>query len=373
MKGKIFSCGSAGWGIILLVILFILIFYSNCTKKSTRSYYKREYYLYASDTGGLKQKQIYIFSTESDSLVDSIYLGPNIYPGDLALSPDKRTLYVIAQIFDTISHTATLTYYEIDTRSKSIKYTGPNSNTDISPDGKYIIRGGEEFLVFDSHTHKIIYQESTLFVPECFNKRAPLVYGGNNIIGGERGVIRVFNYITKQWVSSYKISLRDGSRPSFDDYVLSPDGNTLYLIARSYDYRFYFCVFSLTQDSLLVQLEINSSGQLDIKPDGSIVYFTDPGGGGPCISIEPPPSGFLGVFDTKTNTPLPSISLEPLADSTHFHPLKPFIIKITPDGKKGYLSICRDWILVIDLIRNEPLRVISFPEYRRLSLIWITL
>jgi len=363
MKGKIF------WGFILLIILAILIFFYNCTKKSTRYEFRRGYYLYASDTGGSARKQIYVFSTQTDSLVDSIYLGPYTWPGELALSPDKRTLYVTVELFDTFSYTATITHYEMDTRTKAIKYIGPNSSTIISPDGKYLFGAvGRNFTIFDACTHNIIFQDSIFFSTGCFDKNAYLAYGSTERLGE----IRRFNYESKNWINSLNIYLWDGRIPALDDYLLSPDGRTLYLLARYFD-DFYFCVFDLTQDSLLIQLGINSIGQLAIKPDGSIVYITDPGGGGGCIAIEPPPSGKLGVFDTKTNTPLAGISLDVLADSIHPPPLNPFFIKITPDGRKAYLSICHDRILVIDLTRNEPLKAIILPDYRNLALYFIAL
>jgi len=370
MKGKIFSYGSVGWGTILLVILSILIFYSNCTKKSTRSYYKRDYYLYTNGAGGSKPNQwIYVISTETDSVVDSICLGPYKWPGYMELSPDKRTLYVIVDLFDTITYSSTSTYYEIDTRTKAIKYTGPNSSTVISPDGKYLFKWEGEFRIFDACTHRLIYSESILFLPGCFDKNKPLAYGGSE----KAGEMRVFNYETKHWVKSFTIHLRDGRIPLIRNYVLSPDGSTLYLLVTADVYEYYFCAYDLIKDSLLVQLGINSIGQLAIKPDGSTVYMTDPGGGGGCIQIEPPPTGNLGVFDTKTNTTLPSINLDPLGDSIHPPPLNPSMIRITQDGKKAYLSICHDRILVIDLISNEPLNAIIFPDYINAAIYYIAL
>jgi len=366
MKNKVFL------GFALLTVLSILIFYSNCTNKSTKFYYRRGHYLYTNGTGGSKPNQwIYVISTETDSVVDSICLGPYKWPGYMELSPDKRTLYVIVDLFDTITYSSTSTYYEIDTRTKAIKYTGPNSSTEISPDGRYLFGAvGRNFTIFDARTHQIVYQESTLFSPICFDKKAPLAYGGGS---KERGEIRIFNYISKRWVRSFTIHLRDGRIPLIRNYVLSPDGSTLYLLVTADVYEYYFCAYDLIKDSLLVQLGINSIGQLAIEPDGSTVYMTDPGGGGGCIVIEPPPTGKLGVFDTKTNTPLPSISLDVLGDSIHLPPLNPFFIKITPDGQKAYLSICHDRILVIDLVRNEPLKAIIFPDYRNASLFFMAL
>jgi len=78
--------------------------------------------------------------------------------------------------------------------------------------------------------------------------------------------------------------------------------------------------------------------------------------------IEPMPTEKLGVFDTKTNTPLSSIDLSSLRDSLDPVPVKPFFIKITPDGKKAYLTVCSSRVLVIDLERNEPLKVIVVPK-----------
>jgi DNA-binding beta-propeller fold protein YncE len=362
MKRKIFSYGSVGWGIILLITISILVFYSNCTKKSIRFYdNKKDYYLYATGSAGSEaNKWIYIISTETDSLVDSIYFGPYKWPGYMNLSPDKRILYVWVYLFDTLAHGSTSTHYEIDTRTKAIKYTGPNSSTAISPDGKYLftdIPYDGEFRIFDAVTHQTVYQESTVFLPVCFDKKKHLVYGGSEK-GGE---VRIFNYDRKLWVRSFTIHLRDGRIPAVDNYILSLDGDKLYLIARCYYFEYYFCVFDLISDSLLIQLGINSGGEIAKKPNGDIVYITDPGGGH-CYGSGPPPTGELIVFDSKTNTILPSISLDPLADSLTPPPLSPFFIRITPDGEKAYLSICRDRILVIDLLRNIPLKAIILPD-----------
>jgi len=342
-------------GLVLLSVLAIFIFYFNCTKKSTNFYYKRDYYLYVSNEAGYPESMIYVISTETDSLVDSISLGPYHVPGQLALSPDKRTLYATVVIWDSSGRHYTTTHYEIDTKTKAIKYIGPNSTPFVSPDGKYLFCSGGEFCIIDAYTHQIIYEDSIYFYPECFDARNHLVYGG--IEGG----CRVFNYKNKTWVKSINIYPYES--------VLSPDGDRLYYLSGAGS-KAYFGVYDLGGDSLVVEFEINSPGQLAITPDGESVYFTDPGGGGGCIQIEPPPTGKLGVFDTKTNTPLPSIDLSPPGDPSL--KLGPYYIRITPDGKKAYLSICSNAILVIDLIRNEPLKIIMFPN-RNMSLFYIAL
>jgi len=352
MKRKIF------WGFILLIIVSALTLYFNCTKKSTRYEPTKGYYLYASNTGGFPNSMIYVISTETDSLVDSISLGSYIEPGQLALSPNKRTLYVTVLVWDT-SWNFTLTRYEIDTKTKAIKYIGPNSSPIISPDGKYLFDPGEVFRIFDAFSHQIIYEESTYFYPLCFDGRNHLVYGA-----AESGC-KVFNYKNKVWVRTINI-------PPYEA-VLSPDGNILYYLYGTASAA-YFGVYDLRADSVIAKYEINSPGELAITPDGEYVYFTDPGGGGGCIQIEPPPTGKLGVFDTKTNTLLPSIDLSPLSDSLRAPPpLGPYFIRITPDGKKAYLTICLDRILVIDLVRNEPLKAIISPTSRNMNLTYIAL
>ncbi len=352
MKNKIFL------GLSLLSVLVFFISYFNCTKKVTRSDYKRGNYLYVSNEGGFPESMIYVISTETDSLVDSISLGPYNIPGQIALSPDKRTLYATTVVWDSSGRDYTTTHYEIDTRTKAIKYIGPNSSPIISPNGKYLFYPGQEvFRIFDAYTHQVVYEDSIYFYPECFDACNHLVYGG--IEGG----CRVFNYKKMTWVRNINIYPYES--------VLSPDGNRLYYLSGDGSAA-YFGVYDLRGDSLVVEFEINSPGQLAITPDGEFVYFTDPGGGGGCIQIEPPPTGKLGVFDTKTNTPLPSISLDVLADSGTPPPLGPNYIRITPDGRKAYLSICLNRILVIDLLRNEPLKAIMFPN-RNMMLFYIAL
>jgi len=366
MKGKIF------WGFTLLIILAIFIFFYNCTKKSTRYEPRRGYYLYASDIGGSERKQIYVFSTKTDSLIDSIYLGPDLYATALGISPDKRTLY--ARCERVLSDTSReYLGCEIDTRTKSLKYIGPNSFPIISPDGKYLFGsiGNNQFTIFDACTHKIVYQDSIDFYPFCFDKKAHLAYG---IGGKDTEKIRIFNYESMCWADTFTIHLSDG-RPLWAGHaILSPDGTILYLLTSPAYLECYFSVYDLRQDSLLDNFRVNTAGQLAIKPDGSTVYITDPGHGPNCMWFgEPPPTGLLGVFDTRTNTPLPGISLDPLADSVVSPPLGPYHIRITPDGEKAYLDICGDRILVIDLVRNEPLKAIIHPDYRNVALYFIAL
>jgi len=362
MKGKIFSYRSVGWGIILLIILSILIFFYNCTKKSTRYEFKRDNYLYVSDTGGSAERMIYIFSTQTDSLVDSIYLGPDLYATALGISPDKRTLY--ARCERILSDTSReYLGCEIDTRTKRLKYIGPNSFPIISPDGKYLFGSiGNQFTIFNALDHRIVYQDSINFYPFCFDKRAHLAYG-IRLGGKDTEKIRIFNYESMCWAGMFTIHLNDG-RPLWAGYaVLSPDGNILYLLTAAAFLEYYFSVYDLRQDSLLANFRVNTTGQSAIKPDGSTVYITDPGHAGGCMWFgKPPPTGVLGVFDTRTNTPLPGISLDSLADSVVSPPLGPYHIRITPDEEKAYLDICGDRILVIDLVRNEPLKVIVVPN-----------
>lgn len=343
---------------VLLIILFVLILYSSCTKNSVRYEPKKAPYLYTSGAFYADPvKPIYVISTETDSVVDSISLGPYNWPSDIALSPDKRTLYALVGVFDTVTSSfSSFTYYEIDTRTKTAKYMGPNSSTVISPDSKYLFQNEGEFRILDASTHQLVFAESSTFLPGCFDRTASLAYGE---VGGE---MKVFNYQTKCFVRSFNIRLRDGRIPGLLYYQLSSDGRILYYLGRT-TWEFYFCVFDLTQDSLLAQVQLNSGGQFGMKPDGSTIYITDPGGGGPCITTDPPPTGSLGVFDARTNTPSAGISLDPLSDPPYAPPpLGPFFIKITPDGKKAYLTICRNRVLVIDIVRNEPLRTILLPN-----------
>ncbi|MDH4222540.1 MAG: hypothetical protein OEV55_03255, partial [candidate division Zixibacteria bacterium] len=308
MKNKILL------SIILLIILTVLISFYNCTKKSTRFYYHSDQYLYASDIGSSERKQIYVFSTLTDSLVDSIYLGPDLEATALGLSPDKRNLY--ARCERILSDTSReYLGCEIDTRTKRLKYIGPNSFPIISPDGKYLFGSiGNQFTIFDAYNHTVVYQDSILFWPFCFDKKALLAYG-IRLGGKDAEKIRIFNYKTMCWADTFTIHMSDG-RPLWAGHaVLSPNGNILYLLTSPDYMELYFSVYDLKQDSLLANFIVNTTGQLAIKPDGNAVYITDPGHGPNCMWFgEPPPTGFLGVFDTRTNTPLPGIYLDSLAD-----------------------------------------------------------
>jgi hypothetical protein len=85
MKGKI----KIGFVLLISVVFFVLFIYYNCTKNPTR-YQPRPIYLYAGNTSGYPYYNIYVISTETDLVVDSISL--NASPLIFSVSPDKGTL-----------------------------------------------------------------------------------------------------------------------------------------------------------------------------------------------------------------------------------------------------------------------------------------
>ena len=362
MKSKIL------WGIILLIILFIFIFYSNCTKSPTR-YQSRLLFLYAGDIGGYPPNNIYMISTETDAVVDSIPI--NGFPNYFSISPDKNTLYLSYGEWDTAAHTSTNIECEIDTRTKRFKYIGPNTSTVVSPDGLYLFKGAGqgslyEFRIFDAFTHQLVYAESISFEPKCFDKKAPLLYGYTLNFD-----IKVFNYKLMRWVKTFYPHYPDGTKILTGDFALSPDSKKLYFL--SYANQFFVGVFDIQKDSLIATAFITNGGPLSMTPDGKYIYVTDPGEGGGCVLTGLPPSGEISVYSTETNTVLPNIDTQAFRDTVYHEPLPTIWMAITPDSKKGYVSTCRDRVVILDLVINEAVKAIIWPSPRNLRLPYITL
>lgn len=362
MKCKIF------WGVTLLIILSIFIFYSNCTKSPTR-FYSSPIYLYAENTSGYPHYNIYVISTETDLVVDSITLDAS--PLLFSVSPDKRTLYASLLAWDTAAHTTNVINCEIDTRTKRFKYIGPNTSTVVSPDGRYLFKGASqgslhEFSIFDACTHRLVYAESIVFEPKCFDKKAPLLYGHTLNFD-----IKVFNYKLMRWVKTFYPHYPDGTKILTGDYALSPDSKKLYFL--SYANQFFIGVFDIQKDSLIATAFITNGGPLSMTPDGKYIYVTDPGGGGGCVSGELPPSGEISVYSTENNTVLPNIDTQAFRDTVYHESLPTIWMAITLDSKKGYVSTCRDRIVVLDLVINEAVKAIIWPSPRNLNLYYIAL
>ncbi|HVP36086.1 MAG TPA: hypothetical protein VMT04_03730 [Terriglobales bacterium] len=362
MKGKIL------WGIVLLIILSISIIYFNCTKSVTR-YFPSSIFLYAGNTSGYPHYNIYVISTETDLVVDSITLDAS--PILFSVSPNKRTLYADLLEWDTAAHTSNVINCEIDTRTKRFKYIGPNTSTVVSPDGRYLFKGAGqgslyEFHIFDAFTHQQVYSESISFQPDCFDRKTPLLYGHTLNFD-----IKVFNYKLMKWVKTFYPHYPDGTKITTGNIALSPDSKKLYFL--SYANQFFIGVYDIQNDSLLTIAFITNGGPLNMTPDGRYIYVTDPGEGGGCGSTGLPPSGEISVYSTETNTALPNIDTQAFEDTVYHQPLPTIWMAITPDSRKGYVSTCRDRIIVLDLIRNEAVNAIIWPSPRNLSLFYIAL
>lgn len=346
--------------VLLSGLLFIFLF-SYCKKKPTEPPPgPKSYMLYA-----LNQNEgcVYVIDTSADTLVDTICIGNPPYGNMLlGISPDGSILYIYSS-----EHHA---FYEIDTKTKEIKYKGSNSSVYISPDGKYLFTSGcgpsgKGIGIIDACTHQVVYSDSAHKIGPfslVFDKNAPLVYGA--IRTGEVGV---FNHQTFTWERTFEIALSeyDGVKPKFSALILSPDGKTLYFTG-SFSFYGVFGVYDITGDSLKFEYSVLLDylhslfrvAHVATSVDGRYVYITDPGG----YYLWPPhPYGEIWVFDTQANDFVSPISTDTIKTEYKDYegPFSTCDIVVSPDGKKAYVS---DWVcivFVIDLQQNKITHLIE--------------
>jgi len=302
---------------------------------------------------------VYEVDTNTATVVDTIYFGdPPFGTMLLGISPDGSILYVYIP-----EHHA---FYEIDTRTKEIKYTGSNSSVYISPDGKYLFTsrcgssGKKGICVIDACTHQYLCYDTTYeigpFGSLTFDRKSPRVYGILDL-----GGVGVFNYQTFSWERTFEIvsSEYEGIKLGLSALILSPDGKTLYFTG-GFSSIGTFGVYDLTEDSLVFEYHVLLAPEhslfqlayLAISPDGRYVYVTDPGG----YQLWPPyPEGEIWVFDTQDYT-FSFISTDTIVPPGLAGSMATCDIEVTPDGKKAYVS---DWWYTIVVINLETNNIID--------------
>jgi len=196
--------------------------------------------------------------------VDSFYL-PLQAQNEIAASADGQYLY--------ISRTSSIAVAEIE--SRTIIELLPYDGSPIpSPDGQWLAIIGPQTRILKASDNSQVY----------FDDR-PSFAGSFSVDGGK------FHYIHGSGISDRYLSSVDiGDDFSVNDILLdipsgvvlksriSPDELSLYLYLQTNDCSAAFCVYDMIGDTVSFRHDFNpGNGDLAITPDGSRVFYSNPG------------------------------------------------------------------------------------------------
>ncbi len=340
----------------LLIFTLFLLWGVNCSKNPVSPGPSKGPYLYALTPQSLDgYARIYYIDTSLDSLVDSLLL-PYVNPLGLGVSPRGDRIYLTVRDSSPFDIPYNL---EINPYTKQIVYQGQNSGIP-TPDGKYLLGftyPNKELTVYDARFHMEIFQSDTAFedISITFDETRSLVYGALDDTKFGMGKIWVFNYRALRWERVIDLVDAGGFPTLIFDIVVSPKLQKLYFSTPSYNP--YFCVLDLRKDKIVQCLSINSGAYLALTKDNRFVYLTDPGG----YFIPPDPTGYIGIYSTFDEAPVsPSIDTWPFCPTfCRACPLLTDKIKISPDGKKAYVSVFSNCIMLVIDIPSNSLRKID--------------
>ncbi len=295
------------------------------------------------------------------NMVNKTYLSPY----NLAMSPDGNKLYVVAQesnkllVIDNTTgkvtskikvgkrpHTVVLTkdgnfafvsnqwednVYKIDLTTSQVTDTLKTGN---GPAGMVLSRDGKFLFVVDSYSNEV-----SIFDLGSGEEKRRLV-AGNNPTGA----------------------------------ALSPDGRTVYITSRRVLPRPYrtplsteITVLDAVKQRVKKRLKIHDAylmENVDFTPSGDLAVFTliRPKNLIPSIQVE---EGFMMTHGFGIIEPDGRV-IQLLTDEPNAYYSDPFDIKISPDGKKAFISSAAvDMVQVIDLDKVRKLIAESTPEELR--------
>lgn len=168
----------------------------------------------------------------------------------------------------------------------------PRSSVAVSPNGEYLAITGDDIHILRTSDFSVVFSDTSYTKYGQFSDNSQTFYCATRASSSSPNVV-------------YRVDLSDPAYPTqtipissrMVGYVIpSPDESKLYLYS-GLDAVSIFDVYDVDRDSITFTDTIRPGyGQLVRSPDGSKLFYSNPGGG---INFFPP-TGFM-VFDVNTN------------------------------------------------------------------------
>ncbi|EQB62582.1 MAG: hypothetical protein RBG1_1C00001G0161 [candidate division Zixibacteria bacterium RBG-1] len=288
----------------LLLFTLFLIWGVNCTKPTGPISDRGDIVYVITEMYPDGYSRVLFIDTATDSLADSLLLPYDIF--GMGVSPDGSILY--------IGSGPAANRLEIDTKTKAIKYQGPNTGVP-TPDGRYLVSPFSSDF-FDARTHELVYQADSLTprfsspvsAGRHFDPQRKLFYG--TLPNRPKGEIGVFDY------RRFKLVKIINTQFSVADLVVTHAGDKLYYCLAP----FFSGIDLKTNESLpIYRLGGNGISYLGIRPNDEYIYKTDLGGE---LHPEPIYSGLIGVYSPVFEKPLGSIDTRAVEQESPCFPLR---------------------------------------------------
>ncbi len=227
-----------------------------------------EHTLYVADTfdsAFVPGSDVFVIDTLDDQIVNKIHVGSGVAPWSVAVSPDKKYVYVGASVSDD-------TFYAVDTKTNevvsSIPLGGIPSDIAVTDDGKYVYMSLKWFndgiSVIDTSDFHLIQTITGLTnepVAITITPDSKYIYVANH---QSVSVIRTFDY------SLVKEITLDGS---LSDITISRDGSYV-LVADAHLEKSNVYVIDTKQNSVIKVITDGGTGIVDVEisTDGEFGY-----------------------------------------------------------------------------------------------------
>lgn len=336
---------------LALALSLLLLWGINCTKPTGPVSFRGPIVYAVTDQYPDNNSRVFYIDTATDSVVDSLLIPYQCY--SMGVSSDGSTLYIGVSGLP-------FNGMEIDTKTKAIKYFGPNTGVPIPNERLLVNPWTSDF--FDAFTHELVYKADSLTTPltgflnigRRFDTKRKLLYGP---LPNTPHKIGVFDYRRFRLVKVIDVVALGARKLPTGNAVVTFDGDKYYYSVPLFAPYEYFVGIDLRNNRLVAEHIVIGGGLLDITPLNNNIYMTDPGG----YLIPPSPTGLVQIYSpiwerfltpidiTKEPNPCDSIVLLRSTDR----------IAISPDGRKAYLSMWGEGsIMVIDIPSNSVKKVL---------------
>lgn len=292
--------------------------------------------------------QVYVVDTDSDRVVDTLRGFGSVW--DVTPTKSGKKLYVTTRQ-GPVNYPGVVYSVDLETKQKKA-ILAKSADIYLKPNGIPLIIAStprdsmRQVGIIDTVTDAIIFFD-TLDIQDggvnyealAFDPITPVFYTIDN---SDR--LLAYDYEKRIITNIYQ------GVAGIVKLTLSMDATKMYCTV----YSLGWASIDLKRDTLIIAEPCNYLGSLALHPNGEYLYITDPG---KYLIPEPVPSGKIKIFETSSYSYIGSIDVNKASGQAHTMTDR---MAIMPDGRKAYVCDAIANIFVLDLEKNDVVRVIKF-------------